>query len=72
MSGKNNVNPDHYKVAGRDRVDDAARARRESPPAGKPRRHKRDAPPSNFIPGARPVNEPPAADEPSEGDAGRR
>ena len=30
MSGKNNVNPDHYKVAGRDRQDDSARARTES------------------------------------------
>lgn len=26
MSGKNNVNPDHYKVAGRDPPDEAARA----------------------------------------------
>lgn len=45
MSGKNNVNPDHYKVAGRDRPDDLARARRELPPTGKPRRKKGDPPP---------------------------
>jgi hypothetical protein len=37
MSGKNNVNPDHYKVAGRDRPDDAARARRAPPAPGAPR-----------------------------------
>jgi hypothetical protein len=42
MSGKNNVNPDHYKVAGRDRPDDLARARREVPPTGKPPRRKGD------------------------------
>jgi hypothetical protein len=72
MSSKNNVNPDHYKVAGRDRVDDAARARRENAPTDKARRHKGDAPPPNFIPGAPPVGETPASDKQSEGDAERR
>jgi hypothetical protein len=56
MSGKNNVNPDHYKVAGRDRQDDKARARRESPPTGKSHRKKGDSA-RNFIPGAAPPND---------------
>ena len=51
MSGKNNVNPDHYKVAGRDKQDDSARARRETPPTRKPHLMKGD-PASNFIRGA--------------------
>ena len=59
MSGKNNVNPDHYKVAGRDRPNevlaDVPRAPGDSPhlAAAKGRR----AP--NFIPGALPVGEAP-------------
>jgi hypothetical protein len=60
MSGKNNVNPDHYKVAGRDTQDDVARARRETPPTGKRHRKKGDPAP-NFIPGATPVDDAPAA-----------
>ena len=72
MSGKNNVNPDHYKVAGRDRPDDNARARRETPPTGGPRRKKGDEPPPNFIPGAAPVGERPADDEDDGERAGRR
>jgi hypothetical protein len=69
MSGKNNVNPDHYKVAGRDRQDDKARARRDTAPTEKSRRKKGDAAP-NFIPGAAPVNE--AADDESGEGAKRR
>lgn len=62
MSGKNNVNPDHYKVAGRDRQDDSARARRQTPPTGRPRRKKGDPAPS-FIPRAAPAGESSAVDE---------
>jgi hypothetical protein len=60
MSGKNNVNPDHYKVAGRDRPNEVL--------SSEPRLHDeaayaapakgRRAP--NFIPGALPVGEAPA------------
>jgi hypothetical protein len=71
MSGKNNVNPDHYKVAGRDRQDDNARARRETPPTGKPRRKKGDAA-RNLIPGAAPARQTPDEDDPRGGDADRR
>ena len=62
MSSKNNVNPDHYKVAGRDRQDDSARARRETPPTGKPHRKKGD-PARNLIPRAAPAGETPAGDD---------
>ena len=72
MSGKNNVNPDHYKVAGRDRPDDQARARRESPRTGKPRGHKGKAAPPNLIPGTPPVGTSRGEDAESEGDAKRR
>ncbi|HXU87767.1 MAG TPA: hypothetical protein VFQ62_02865 [Methylomirabilota bacterium] len=72
MSGKNNVNPDHYKIAGRDRPDDQARARRQTAPAGDARRKKGDEPPANFIPGAAPVGEAPADDEDGEEQADRR
>jgi hypothetical protein len=71
MSGKNNVNPDHYKVAGRDRQDDTARARTETPPTGKSRRKKGD-PAANFIPGAAPVNEAAAGGDESEEQGKRR
>lgn len=72
MSSKNNVNPDHYKAGGRDRPDDAARARRDVPPTGKPRRRKGDPAPPNLIPGAPPVGESPPSDTEREGGAGRR
>jgi hypothetical protein len=60
MSGKNNVNPDHYKIAGRDRPNEVL--------AAAPHRHGEgaDAAPAkgraarNFIPGALPVGEAPA------------
>jgi hypothetical protein len=71
MSGKNNVNPDHYKGAGRDRQDDNARARRETPPSSGPRKKKREPAP-NFIPGAAPVGEAPPDDEEREPEARRR
>jgi hypothetical protein len=58
MSRKNNVNPDHYKVAGRDRPDDNARARKDVPPTGgKAHRRKGDPAPPNLIPGAPAVGE---------------
>ena len=71
MSGKNNVNPDHYKVAGRDRQDDIARARRETPPTGKARRKKGVAPP-NLNPGAAPGGRAPKHDPARGDDADRR
>jgi hypothetical protein len=71
MSGKNNVNPDHYKVAGRDKQDDIARARRETPPTGKSRRKTSDRV-ANFIPGAAPVHDAPAGGDESEAQADRR
>ena len=71
MSGKNNVNPDHYKVAGRDKQDDIARARRETPPTSKAQR-KKSGRASNFIPGAAPVNEAPAGDDESKAQGDRR
>jgi hypothetical protein len=65
MSGKNNVNPDHYKVAGRDRPNEALAAEPRVPAEHAylaPAKGRR-AP--NFIPGALPVGEahPPAATE---------
>jgi hypothetical protein len=72
MSSKNNVNPDHYKVAGRDRPDETARARRETPPTGKPHRKKGDPAP-NLIPGAAPAGEAPVDDDEARGgEADRR
>jgi hypothetical protein len=62
MSGKNNVNPDHYKVAGRDRQDDIARARRETPPPGKARKKGY----------ARPAGETPAAADDERGEQADR
>ena len=59
MSNKNNVNPDHYKVAGRDRPG-------EDLPAGRPRvertRRKKGGAAGNFIPGAAPAGEPSEAE----------
>ncbi len=65
MSHKNNVNPDYYKTAGRDRPNE------DVPPASRPvpdeapsrRRKKGDGPRPNLIPGAAPVGERPVADE---------
>jgi hypothetical protein len=59
MSSKNNVNPDRYKVAGRDRPG-------EDLPAGQPRvertRRTKGGTAGNFIPGAAPVGEPSEAE----------
>ena len=61
MSRKNNVNPDHYKVAGRDRPNEVI------PPEHAARdletTNARGAKRKNFIPGAAPVDE-----SPDEGD----
>ncbi len=53
MSGKNNVNPDHYRIAGRDRPNETLRPRTLKPDPAPPARagKKRPAAP-NFIPGA--------------------
>ena len=57
MSSKNAVNPDHYKVAGRDRQGESIAARPKprasAPIPGGP------GPGQNFIPGAAPVGEGP-------------
>jgi hypothetical protein len=56
MSSKNNVNPDHYKTAGRDRPNEAIKPEHtgrdiEAENRGGGKR------PKNFIPGAAPVGE---------------
>ena len=58
MSSKNAVNPDHYKVAGRDRQGEAIAAR-PKPRAGAPTPGGLGRG-ENFIPGAAPVGEAPA------------
>ena len=65
MSRKNNVNPDYYKLAGRDRPNEdvAPPARSTSADAPSRRRKKGDGPSPNLIPGAPPVGERPAEDE---------
>jgi hypothetical protein len=65
VSRKNNVNPDYYKLAGRDRPNEdvppsARTAADDAPPR---RRKKGDGPSPNLIPGAPPVGERPAEDE---------
>jgi hypothetical protein len=59
MSRKNNVNPDYYKVAGRDRPnEDVPPATRPAADDAPPRRRKKgDGPPPNLIPGVPPVGE---------------
>jgi len=64
VSRKNNVNPDYYKLAGRDRPNEdvpPAPAAADAPP---PRRRKKgDGPPPNLIPGAPPVGVRPESEE---------
>ena len=68
MSRKNNGNPDHYKVAGRDRPNEVI------PPEHAKRdletTNKRGAKRENFIPGAPPVGE--SAEDDDEKDEGVR
>jgi hypothetical protein len=68
VSGKNNVNPDYYKLAGRGRPDEEVPPATRSSPEKKPtrRRKKGDGPPPNLIPGAPPVGERPESDETTE------
>ena len=54
MSRKNNVNPDYYKTAGRDRPNEVVPPARPLVPR---RRKKGDRPAPNAIPGAPPVGE---------------
>ena len=65
MSRKNNVNPDYYKLAGRDRPnEDVPPSARPAPADASPRRRKKgDRPSPNLIPGAPPVGERPAEDD---------
>jgi len=62
MSGKNNVNPDHYKVAGRDRPNEVI------PPEHTARdmetiNAKKSGKRKNLIPGGAPVGESSKADD---------
>jgi hypothetical protein len=66
MSRKNNVNPDYYKIAGRDRPnEDVIPPPRPgaADPASRRRKKKGDGPPPNLIPGAPPVGKRPESDE---------
>jgi hypothetical protein len=58
MSGKNNVNPNHYKVAGRQRQGEGIVHEREKQQAGLDAAARRRGP-ANFIPGAAPAGEAP-------------
>jgi hypothetical protein len=60
MSRKNNVNPDHYKVAGRDRPNEDIPPGPVVPDA---KRASRSKPAPNHIPGAAPVGEKPKRDD---------
>jgi hypothetical protein len=66
MSSKNNVNPDHYKVAGRDRPNETIPPGHDGDPKleakAKPAKRRKAAAP-NFIPGAAPVGEKPEEEE---------
>jgi hypothetical protein len=63
MSGKNNVNPDHYKVAGRDRPNEVIPPehanKNQNLEAQNTRRGKKGKAKPNFIPGAPPEEETP-------------
>jgi hypothetical protein len=54
MSRKNNVNPDHYKTAGRDRPNEVV-----LPEIEKKELTTKGKPAPNFIPGAAPAGESP-------------
>jgi hypothetical protein len=69
VSGKNNVNPDYYKLAGRGRPDEEVPPATRSGAAEKTptrKRKKGAGPPPNLIPGAPPVGERPESDETTE------
>jgi hypothetical protein len=65
MSRKNNVNPDYYKTAGRDRPNEAVPPPPRAAGGEPPRRRKKkgDGPPPNLIPGAPPVGERPEPED---------
>jgi hypothetical protein len=66
MSSKNNVNPDHYKVAGRDRPNEVIppeHTGRDLETENAKQDRKR-----NFIPGAKPVGDSPKDDARDEKD----
>ncbi len=65
MSSKNNVNPDHYKVAGRDRPNEV-NPDKPKPVADDDGKAKRGKPAANFIPGAAPVGESPPGESPAQ------
>ncbi|HYE92464.1 MAG TPA: hypothetical protein VEA38_15655 [Terriglobales bacterium] len=63
MSNKNNVNPDHYKVAGRDRPNEVLPPGNDGDPKiGNKAGRGKGRPAENFIPGGAPVGESPKAD----------
>ena len=69
MSRKNNVNPDHYKVAGRDRPNEDLKPQHTGHDVeSENRRAGRGKPAPNFIPGAARVGESPEAKENDEKD----
>ena len=59
MSSKNNVNPDHYKVGGRDRPNESIPPGNDGDPKleAKAKKAKRSKGAPNFVPGAAPVGE---------------
>lgn len=57
MSNKNRVNPDHYKVAGRDPQGENLNPERNRQMFGREKARQRAKHPANFIPGAAPVGE---------------
>jgi hypothetical protein len=57
MSKKNNVNPDHYKVAGREHMDERLNQQRDSQMLAKSKQTRSKPGSRNFIPGAAPVGE---------------
>ena len=59
MSNKNNVNPDHYKVAGRDRINMDLKPEYTGHDVEAENRRGRGKPAANFIPGGLPVGEAP-------------
>jgi hypothetical protein len=64
MSRKNNVNPDHYKVAGRDRPNEDIKPEHTGRDIeSENKRPGRGKAAKNFIPGVAPVGETPKAED---------
>ena len=69
MSRKNNVNPDHYKTAGRDRPNEDLKPEHTGHDVeSENKRASRGKAAPNFIPGAAPVGESPKTDGDEEND----